>query len=121
MIGEARRHPLDQPDRPVGLPQQHRPGIRRHRTAVERRNHTAAIKPFEFELSRNTLRLHRTPHRTLATICRKRIISDSWGRCTPLDEISGLGRYEVHLDRKLERMLAMLLRLKELRRTTETK
>ena len=26
-----------------------------------------------------------------------------------------LGRYEVHLDRKLERMLAMLLRLKELR------
>jgi hypothetical protein len=27
-----------------------------------------------------------------------------------------LGRYEVHLDRKLERMLTMLLRLKELRR-----
>jgi hypothetical protein len=26
-----------------------------------------------------------------------------------------LGRYEVHLDRKLERMLAMLLRLKDLR------
>jgi len=27
-----------------------------------------------------------------------------------------LGCYEVHLDRKLERMLTMLLRLKELRR-----
>jgi hypothetical protein len=27
-----------------------------------------------------------------------------------------LGRYEVNLDRKLERMLTMLLRLKELRR-----
>ena len=83
-------HPVETALRPIALPQQHRPGIRRHRTAVERRNHTAAIKPFEFELSRNTLRLHRTPHRTLATICRKRIISDSWGRCTPLDEISGV-------------------------------
>ena len=29
-----------------------------------------------------------------------------------------LGRYEVHLDRKLERMLAMLLRLKDLRHGT---
>jgi hypothetical protein len=29
-----------------------------------------------------------------------------------------LGRYEVHLDRKLERMLAILLRLKDLRRGT---
>jgi hypothetical protein len=27
-----------------------------------------------------------------------------------------LGRYEVHLDRKLERMLGMLYRLKDLRR-----
>jgi hypothetical protein len=26
-----------------------------------------------------------------------------------------LGRYEIHLDRKLERMLAMLLRLQDLR------
>jgi hypothetical protein len=30
----------------------------------------------------------------------------------------GLARYEVHLDRKLERMLAMLLRLKDLRQGT---
>jgi hypothetical protein len=29
-----------------------------------------------------------------------------------------LGRYEVHLDRKLERMLTMLLHLKELRQGT---
>ncbi len=28
----------------------------------------------------------------------------------------GLARYEVHLDRKLERTLAMLLKLKDLRR-----
>ena len=31
------------------------------------------------------------------------------------DKLERLSRYEVHLDRKLERMLAMLLRLKELR------
>jgi hypothetical protein len=34
-------------------------------------------------------------------------------------KLEQLGRYEVHLDRKLERMLTMLLRLKELRRTAE--
>jgi hypothetical protein len=31
------------------------------------------------------------------------------------DKLERLGRYEVHLDRKLERMLTMLLRLKDLR------
>jgi hypothetical protein len=31
------------------------------------------------------------------------------------NKLERLGRYEVHLDRKLERMLAMLLRLKDLR------
>lgn len=36
----------------------------------------------------------------------KRSIPTSW---------SGLGRYEVHLDREFERMLTMLLRLKDLR------
>ena len=35
-------------------------------------------------------------------------------RFTP-DKLERLGRYEVHLDRKLERMLTMLLRLKDLR------
>jgi hypothetical protein len=32
------------------------------------------------------------------------------------DKLERLGRYEVHLDRKLERMLSMLFRLRELRR-----
>ena len=32
------------------------------------------------------------------------------------DKLSRLARYEVHLDRKLERTLAMLLRLQDLRR-----
>ena len=35
------------------------------------------------------------------------------------DKLERLGRYEVHLDRKLERMLTMLLRLKELRKIIE--
>jgi hypothetical protein len=30
-----------------------------------------------------------------------------------------MARYEVHLDRKLERMLAMLLKLKELKRPAD--
>jgi hypothetical protein len=33
----------------------------------------------------------------------------------PGKKLEQLGRYEVHLDRKLERMLSMLLRLKDLR------
>jgi hypothetical protein len=37
--------------------------------------------------------------------------------CTRLEQ---LGRYEVHLDRKLERTLAMLLRLQDLRRSKES-
>ena len=38
---------------------------------------------------------------------------------TEPDKLERLGRYEVHLDRKLERTLAMLLRLKDLRRAAE--
>jgi hypothetical protein len=46
-VNEARRDPIDQPDRPIRLPQQQRPGVRRHRTPVERGDHAPAIKPFE--------------------------------------------------------------------------
>ena len=35
------------------------------------------------------------------------------------NKLERLARYETHLDRKLERTLAMLLRLKELRRIAE--
>jgi hypothetical protein len=34
-------------------------------------------------------------------------------------QLDGVARYEVHLDRKLERMLAMLLKLKEMRQPAE--
>lgn len=43
----------------------------------------------------------------------------AFGEALNPDRLERLGRYEVHLDRKLERMLAMLLRLKERRSTPE--
>src|SRR5512144_1495558 len=89
-VTEACRHPLDQPYRPVRLAQQQRPGIRGHRSAVECRHHATAIEAFEFELSRATLCLHRTPQPDLTTLCRKMIISNSRGRCTHSGEIFGL-------------------------------
>src|SRR5512132_2059094 len=59
-------------------------------SSVECRHHVTTIEPFEFELTGDTLCLHRTPHRNRSTLCHKRMISDSWGRCTCLGEISGL-------------------------------
>jgi hypothetical protein len=38
-----------------------------------------------------------------------------FGEALDADKLERLARYEIHLDRKLERMLAMLLRLKALR------
>lgn len=54
---------------------------------------------------------------------RKTALANRWlvreqafGEALNPDKLERLGRYEVHLDRKLERMLSMLLRLKDLRR-----
>jgi hypothetical protein len=49
---------------------------------------------------------------------RPLIREQAFGEALDPDKLERLGRYEVHLDRKLERMLAMLLRLKDLRRST---
>jgi hypothetical protein len=46
---------------------------------------------------------------------RPLIREQAFGESLDPDKLERLGRYEVHLDRKLERMLAMLLRLKDLR------
>jgi hypothetical protein len=46
---------------------------------------------------------------------RPLIREQAFGEALDTDKLERLGRYEVNLDRKLERMLAMLLRLKELR------
>jgi hypothetical protein len=52
--------------------------------------------------------------RELAT--RPLVREQAFGETLNPDKLERLGRYEVHLDRKLERMLSMLLRLKDLRR-----
>ena len=46
---------------------------------------------------------------------RPLIRDQAFGESLDPDKLERLGRYEVHLDRKLERLLAMLLRLKDLR------
>lgn len=51
---------------------------------------------------------------------RPLIREQAFGDALDPKKLEGLGRYEVHLDRKLERMLSMLLRLKDLRRTVES-
>ena len=49
---------------------------------------------------------------------RPLVREQAFGELLDPDKLERLGRYEVHLDRKLERMLAMLLRLKDLRQGT---
>ena len=51
---------------------------------------------------------------------RPLIREQAFGEALDPDKLERLGRYEVHLDRKLERMLTMLLRLKDLRQATIT-
>jgi hypothetical protein len=46
---------------------------------------------------------------------RPLIREQAFGESLNVHKLERLGRYEVHLDRKLERMLSMLLRLKEMR------
>jgi hypothetical protein len=50
---------------------------------------------------------------------RPLIREQAFGEALSVDKLERLGRYEVHLDRKLERTLAMLFRLKDLRRMSE--
>ena len=52
---------------------------------------------------------------------RPLIREQAFGEALDPDKLERLGRYEVHLDRKLERMLAMLLRLKDLRAGDESR
>lgn len=49
---------------------------------------------------------------------RPLIKKQAFGDSLDVDKLEQLSRYEVHLDRKLERMLSMLLRLKEMRQGT---
>jgi hypothetical protein len=47
---------------------------------------------------------------------RRLIREQAFGEALDPDKLERLARYEVHLDRKLERMLTILLPLKDLRR-----
>ena len=58
---EAAGKPLDQPGRPVGRTQQHRPGLRGHRAAVKRRHHRSPLDTCKAKQIRATLCLHRIP------------------------------------------------------------
>ena len=59
---------------------------------------------------------YKTREKELAN--RPLIREQAFGEALDPYKLERLGRYEVHLDRKLERMLAMLLRLKDLRQGT---
>lgn len=50
---------------------------------------------------------------------RPLIRAQAFGEAVDPERLERLGRYEVHLDRKLERILAMLLKLEDLRRAAE--
>ena len=47
---------------------------------------------------------------------RPLIREQAYGESLDADKLAGLARYEVHLDRKMERTLTMLIRLQDLRR-----
>jgi hypothetical protein len=51
---------------------------------------------------------------------RPLIREQAFGEALDPDKLERLGRYEVHLDRKLERTLGMLLKLQDLRRPAES-
>jgi hypothetical protein len=58
-VGEAGREALDEPDRPVGRPEQQPAGVRGDRATLEIRHHRPAIGPCK-------------SHRLRATLCRHR-------------------------------------------------
>ena len=49
VIGEARGHPVEEPDKAVDLPQQQRSGVRRDRPAIECGGYPAALEPLKSE------------------------------------------------------------------------
>lgn len=76
---------------------------------------TADVEGLRLFLEAEVLPWFETRKKELAN--RKLIREQAFGEALDSDKLEQLGRYEVHLDRKLERMLTMLLRLKELRQT----
>ena len=76
-------------------------------------------EPYQAEASdlRRFLEEFETRRKELAN--RPLIREQAFGEALDPGKLDQLGRYEIHLDRKLERMLAMLLRLRDLRRPAD--
>lgn len=74
---------------------------------------TANVESLRHFLEAEVLPWFETRKQELAN--RPLIREQAFGEALDPDKLERLGRYEVHLDRKLERMLTMLLRLKDLR------
>ena len=78
-----------------------------------RRPLTADVESLRRFLEAEVLPCFETRRKELAN--RPLIREQAFGDALDADKLERLGRYEVHLDRKLERMLAMLFRLQDLR------
>ncbi len=76
---------------------------------------TADVEGLRRFLESEVMPWFETRRRELAN--RPLIREQAFGEALDPDKLERLGRYEVHLDRKLERLLAMLLRLKDLRQS----
>jgi hypothetical protein len=74
---------------------------------------TANVEGLRRFLEGEVQRWHDNRNNELAV--RPLIREQAFGEALDPDRLERLGRYEVHLDRKFERVLAMLLRLKDLR------
>ncbi len=77
---------------------------------------TADAERMRRYLERETLPRYVTRKKELAN--RPLFCEQAFGEAFDRDKLGWLGRYEVHLDLKLERTLAMLIRLQELRRAS---
>ena len=81
----------------------------------ERKPYSADAESLKRFLKDEVLPWYEKRRRELA--CRPLIRQQAYGEAVDPDRLERLARYEVHLDRKLERMLAMIFKLQELRRT----
>ena len=83
VIDKAGRHPIDQTDGSIGMPQQQCPGIRGHRAALEIADHTASGKAFKFKLRGLTLCRRRCFQANPLSVCANITFADFGRRCTP--------------------------------------
>ena len=81
VIGEARGHPVEEPDEAVDLPEQERSRVRRDRPAVERRGDPAALEPLKYEGWRLTMCWHRSSRVAAVKLLAQLNLAAPGGRC----------------------------------------